>query len=115
VLYQRSNTIYLTKGIAIKPTRRSTPPDVNENNSFFPTPFPLALASVFIAVSVYADDDDDEGGPPIEGIFKTELVFPQSQGEAQLGTLPTYCDGPEGTAFMLPIGMEYEITDSLQL
>lgn len=113
MLYQRSNTIYLTKGIAIKPTRRSTPPDVNENNSFFTTPFPLALASVFIAVPVYADDD--EGGPPIEDIFKTELVFSQSQGEAQLSTLPTYRDGPEGTAFMLPIGMEYEITDSLQL
>ena len=74
---------------------------------------PLALASVFLAVSVYADDDDERGAP-IESLFKTELVFPQSQGEIQLGTLPAYRNGPEGTAFVLPIGIEYGITDSLQ-
>jgi len=41
-------------------------------------------------------------------------VFPQEQGELQLGTLPTYGDNPEGSAFVLPVGLEYGLTNSLQ-
>lgn len=70
---------------------------------------------IFIVPGYTVADDDDEWQPPIEDLFKTELVFPQDQGELQLATYPSYGDGPEGSAFLLPIGMEYGITDSLQL
>ena len=76
----------------------------------------MTLSVIILAVPGYAvADDDDEWQPPIEDLFKTELVFPQEQGELQLATYPSYGDGPEGSAFLLPIGMEYGISDSLQL
>lgn len=81
-------------------------------------PIPRFLLPSILAVLCFPSfsaADEDEGGPPIEELFKTELVFPQEQGELQLGTLPTYRDGPKGTAFVLPIGLEYGITDSLQI
>lgn len=67
------------------------------------------------AWSANAQADDDEWRPPIEDLFRTDLVFPQERGELQLGTFPTYGDGPEDSAFVLPIGAEYGITDSLQV
>lgn len=85
--------------------------------AFTPRRFSYALVPFVLTGVCFSSPsvaDDDEQRPPIEELFKTELIFPQEQGEIQLGTLPTYRDGPEGTAFVLPVGMEYGITDSLQ-
>ena len=70
----------------------------------------IALVSVVAAATA-----DEEPAPPIEDLFKTDLVFPQGQGELQLSTFPTFRKGAEGRALELPIGAEYGITDSLQL
>lgn len=76
----------------------------------------LAAALLLAPACAYTEDDDDEGGgPPIEELFKSELVFPQEQGEIQIASLPTYRDGPEGSSLEIPIGIEYGITDALQL
>lgn len=77
----------------------------------------LILTGICLAIpaSAVGRDDDEQWQPPIEDLFKTELVFPQDQGELQLATYPTSRKGSEGSAFVLPIGMEYGITDSLQI
>ena len=42
---------------------------------------PTTLSVIILAVPGYAvADDDDERQPPIEDLFKTELVFPQATG-----------------------------------
>ena len=74
----------------------------------------LGLTGLCFSQPSIANENEDWKSP-IEELFKTELVFTQSQGELQLATAPTYRDGPEGTAFVLPVGIEYGITDSLQL
>jgi len=75
----------------------------------------IPVAVLFGAWVASAQAEDDEWDPPLEELFRTELVFPQQQGELQLGTFPSYTHGPEGNAFALPIGAEYGITDSLQI
>ncbi len=80
-----------------------------------PLPPLLLMGALLSATTCATADDNDDHGPPIEELFKTELVFPQEQGALQVATLPTYRDGPEGSAFVLPVGLEYGITDSLQI
>ena len=75
----------------------------------------LPVALLLGAWGAAADAEEEETDPPLEDLFRADLVFPQSQGELQLGTLPRYERGPEGSAFVLPIGVEYGITDSFQI
>ncbi|NEV60823.1 hypothetical protein [Thiorhodococcus minor] len=81
--------------------------------------FPAAaLATGLLMAPLHADaetEDADPGDPPIEDLFKSELVFPQERGELQIASFPSYREGPEGSVVSVPIGIEYGITDAFQL
>jgi hypothetical protein len=82
-----------------------------------PTPqrHELVLLATLLGAGAAPAQADYDWRPPLQDLFRTDLVFPQEQGELQLGTFPTWGDGPAGSAFVLPIGVEYGITDSLQI
>ncbi len=86
-----------------------------DNLSEYKRPGMLPVAMLLGAWGTVAQADEDEWDPPLEDLFRTDLVFPQERGELQLGTLPRYQHGPEGNAFVLPIGIEYGITDAFQI
>jgi hypothetical protein len=42
-----------------------------------------------------AAGEDDAVQPPIQDLFKTDLVFAQQRGELQLNAFPTYASGTQ--------------------
>lgn len=52
---------------------------------------------------------------PIQEVFQTELVYPQEQHELQLTLTPQWQSGPEEERFQSRIGLEFGITDMLQV
>jgi hypothetical protein len=90
------------------------------------TPGPCALALLAITVLVFtppvarADDDDDVGSTnrvkrPIEELFKTDVVYPQAQGELELEVASVYENHAGGDIWTIPLSMEYGMNDRWQV
>ncbi|MBU0654078.1 MAG: hypothetical protein KJ914_02985 [Gammaproteobacteria bacterium] len=67
---------------------------------------------------LWADDDVDEAGEtpqPLNDFFQSDSVFPQEQGEWQVSIGADYIKSDAGKVTTLTTGLEYGITDSLQV
>jgi len=71
----------------------------------------VLMVWVLCAPTIYADDAQE----PIQELFKSDMVFPQEEGEIQLTFAPQYNEADDGTSWELPIAVEYGITDNLQV
>ncbi|MGD1083675.1 MAG: hypothetical protein ABSA47_02875 [Verrucomicrobiota bacterium] len=81
----------------------------------------LAIALVSFSPSfARADADADAGSTnsqkrPIEELFKTDLVYPQEEGELELELASVYQNHSGGDTWTLPVSLEYGLTDRWQV
>lgn len=71
---------------------------------------------VFVAGPLYTGASwANEVEEAIQEVFKSDLVFPQEEGELQFSFMPEYAESDEGTRWSMPVSIEYGITDNLQV
>jgi hypothetical protein len=81
------------------------------------------LAAVFVSLGTFsarADDDDDLGSTnrvkrPIEELFKTDVVYPQAQGELEVEVASVYQNHTGGDTWTLPLSLEYGLNNRWQV
>lgn len=77
------------------------------------------LAILFSTISAWADDDDAPGATnrvrrPIEELFKTDVIYPEEQGEFELELASIFQNHAGGNTWTLPVSAEYGLTDRWQ-
>jgi hypothetical protein len=76
----------------------------------------VSLISVLLCAPVFAADDDAAEMPqPLNDFFQSDSVFPQEAGEWQLSIGADYTKDDAHKTTSLTSGLEYGITDSLQV
>lgn len=82
----------------------------------------MAFLISVISLRVRADDDDDDkmitknrDRRPIEELFKTDTVFPEEQGEMEVGLAPLFQHNSSVDTFTLPLSFEYGMTSNWQV
>jgi hypothetical protein len=81
----------------------------------------LALMIIwFLPVSARADDDDDGGSTnrvkrPIEELFKSDVVYPEENGEFEVELASVYQDHAGANTWTIPVSVEYGLTDRWQV
>jgi hypothetical protein len=77
------------------------------------------LLCVLLASSglVHAEEEDDaeEFEQPVQELFQSTLVYPQEQKELGINLSPRFHKGQEEDQWILPVGIEYGITDAFQV
>jgi hypothetical protein len=80
-----------------------------------------AVWILLLPIHAFAADDDDESGStnrvrrPIEELFRTDVVYPEEQGEFEIEIGGEYQNHSGGDALTLPLSLEYGLTDNWQL
>lgn len=74
----------------------------------------------FLPVSARADDDDDGGSTnrvkrPIEELFKSDVVYPEENGEFEVELASVYQDHAGANTWTIPVSVEYGLTDRWQV
>jgi hypothetical protein len=74
----------------------------------------------FLSSAVRADDDDAAGSTnrdkrPIEELFKTDVVYPQQQGEMEVELASVYQNHAGGDTWTIPLALEYGLSDRWQV
>lgn len=74
-------------------------------------------AVLFFSGLVHADEEDDgeEWEQPLQDLFQSTLVFPQERNELQTTFSPRFHKGQEENQWILPVSIEYGITDAFQV
>jgi hypothetical protein len=79
----------------------------------------LAIAVIFTTeprgVGAAADDKKAAREQPLEEVFQTDLVYPQDKGEVQVTFAPRFQRGGKFHRLILPLKIEYGITDAWQV
>lgn len=76
----------------------------------------IAIALLLLPIAVLKADDDDARSPQlVQEVFQSELVYPQDKGEVQLTIAPELSNADEGNTRVLPLRVEYGITNAWQL
>jgi hypothetical protein len=78
-----------------------------------------ALVIWFAPAPVRADDEEAAGSAksekrPIEELFKTDVVFPQEDGELEVELASVYQNHAGGDTWTIPVSFEYGLTDRWQ-
>lgn len=69
----------------------------------------LSCILVLCSGVIMADDSQ-----PIEEVFQAEVVYPQEQGEVQVTTAPRFSRGEFQDVGMVPLSLEYGLTNAWQ-
>lgn len=74
----------------------------------------------FLPTPARADADDADGSTnrvkrPIEGLFKTDLIYPQEKGELEVELASVYQNHTGGDTWTIPISLEYGLSDCWQV
>ncbi len=73
----------------------------------------IFLSLLSFEQKIYAENEQSE---QIQEVFRSELVFPQEEGEIQFTLAPYYLqNGDNISEIIFPFGIEYGITDQLQI
>lgn len=69
---------------------------------------------------LHADDDDDMASTnrvkrPIEELFKTDVVYPQAQGELEVEVASVYQNHAGGDIWTIPLSLEYGLNNRWQV
>ena len=85
-------------------------------NSCFIKALPLS-AFLLSSGPVHAEEDNaaEEWEQPVQDLFQSILVYPQEQNELQATFSPRFHKGQEENLWILPIGIEYGVTDAFQV
>src|SRR6185369_14891092 len=76
----------------------------------------IAIALLLLPLAVLKADDDDARSPQlVQEVFQSELVYPQDKGEVQLTIAPSSSHADEGNTRVVPLRVEYGITNAWQL
>jgi len=85
-------------------------------NACFITALPLTALLVSSGL-VHAENEDgvEEWEQPVQDLFQSILVYPQEQNELQATISPRFHKGEEEDLWILPISIEYGVTDAFQV
>lgn len=73
----------------------------------------LLLLLLIANNTLYAENETEA---PIQEVFRSDLVFPQEQGEMQFTVAPYFLNSENGSSeLFFPLGIEYGLTDSWQV
>lgn len=76
----------------------------------------IVTFGIWAVVSVsWGEETNEDYKQLLNEVFQTDLVYPQDQGEVQLGLEPNFSEGDERDVFQLPFAVEYGITDDWQV
>ena len=74
----------------------------------------LICAALVSSGLAHAEEEDavEEWEQPVQDLFQSTLVYPQEQNELQATFSPRFHKGQEENLWILPIGIEYGVTDA---
>ena len=76
----------------------------------------VAILILGQAQAAWGEGQGDEGvSQPLQEVFQTEVVYPQEKGEVQLTLSPRYQEGDSQDQIILPLTIEYGLTDAWQI
>ncbi len=81
----------------------------------------LFVVVIAVSQSSARADGDDAGGPtnrvkrPIEDLFKTDVVFPEENGELEVELASIYQNHSGGDTWTIPLSLEYGLNDNWQV
>jgi hypothetical protein len=92
--------------------------------TFWPGRNALVLLAVMVVAfwpaSARADDDDAPASTnrvkrPVEELFKTDVVYPEEQGELEVEAASVYQNHAGGDIWTIPLSLEYGLNDRWQV
>lgn len=78
-------------------------------------PFFAVIVAAAASCTVMAVDESAPAFRPLQELFKSKVIYPQEQGEWQLGFMPWVSTRADRTEWAFPLSVEYGITKALEV